>query len=88
VMMEGLLNTGPSCLYSILLFVSTHSVVPTVQITDLDNRRSTTRAIEDVPRHRARSVSRRRVSGVEVRDPRGSYVDERAVRRSVSRVRY
>jgi hypothetical protein len=55
-------------------------------------RRSTTRAIEEAPprrsTHRARSVSRRRVSEVEIRDPRGSYVDERAVRRSVSRVRY
>ncbi|KAF1940725.1 hypothetical protein EJ02DRAFT_379206 [Clathrospora elynae] len=42
-------------------------------------RRSTTRA---------RSVSRRRVSDVEIRTPRGSYVDERITRRSVSRVRH
>lgn len=56
-------------------------------------RRSQPRAIGYIeePRrstHRARSVSRRRVSEVEVRNPRGSFVDERAVRRSVSRVRY
>ncbi|KAH7410462.1 hypothetical protein DE146DRAFT_645013 [Phaeosphaeria sp. MPI-PUGE-AT-0046c] len=61
----------------------------------VEYRRSQPRAIEYIeePRrsthaHRARSVSRRRISEVEVRDPRGSYVDERQVRRSVSRVRY
>ncbi|KAF1916288.1 hypothetical protein BDU57DRAFT_450157 [Ampelomyces quisqualis] len=59
----------------------------------VEYRRSQPRAIEymEEPRpstHRARSVSRRRISGVEVRDPRGSFVEERAVRRSVSRVRY
>jgi hypothetical protein len=56
-------------------------------------RRSHPRAIEYIeePRrstHRARSVSRRRISDVEIRDSRGGYGDERVVRRSVSRVRY
>ncbi|KAF2025427.1 hypothetical protein EK21DRAFT_76488 [Setomelanomma holmii] len=60
----------------------------------VEYRRSQPRAIEYVveePRrstHRARSVSRRRASDVEIRHPRGSYVDERTSRRSVSRVRY
>ncbi|KAH7081954.1 hypothetical protein BKA63DRAFT_530868 [Paraphoma chrysanthemicola] len=61
----------------------------------VEYRRSEPRAIEYVveePRrrstHRARSVSRRRVSEVEFREPRGSFVDERRERRSVSRVRY
>lgn len=55
--------------------------------------RSRVRAIEyyDEPRRstttRARSVSRRRISDVEIRHPRTSFVDERVVRRSVSRVR-
>jgi hypothetical protein len=64
-------------------------------------RRSQPRAIEyyEEPRRsttRARSVSRRRVSDVEIRpgrssyvDPRGSgYVNEHVTRRSVSRVRH
>jgi hypothetical protein len=64
-------------------------------------RRSQPRAIEyyEEPRRsttRARSVSRRRVSDVELRpgrssyvDPRGSgYVNEHVTRRSVSRVRH
>jgi hypothetical protein len=56
-------------------------------------RRSHPRAIGYIeePRrstHRARSVSRRRISDVEIRDSRGGYGDERVVRRSVSRVRY
>ncbi|KAL1794111.1 hypothetical protein ACET3X_007532 [Alternaria dauci] len=64
--------------------------------------RSRPRAIEYIEeprtraRSRARSVSRRRVSDVEIVrpgrtsyvDPRGSYVDERVTRRSVSRVRH
>lgn len=66
----------------------------------LFSRRSQPRVIEyyEQPRHsttRARSVSRRRISDVDRRtprtsyvDPRGSYVDERVTRRSVSRVRH
>ncbi|KAH6365189.1 hypothetical protein HBI34_154580 [Parastagonospora nodorum] len=59
----------------------------------VEYRRSQPRAIEYIeePRrstHRARSVSRCRISDVEVRNPRGSFVDERVSRRSVSRVRY
>ncbi|EOA85007.1 hypothetical protein ACJQWK_06279 [Exserohilum turcicum] len=66
----------------------------------VEYRRSQPRVIEyyEQPRHsttRARSVSRRRISDVDRRtprtsyvDPRGSYVDERVTRRSVSRVRH
>ncbi|KAF1848317.1 uncharacterized protein K460DRAFT_276357 [Cucurbitaria berberidis CBS 394.84] len=59
----------------------------------VEYRRSQPRAIEyyEEPRRsttRARSVSRRRVSDVELRTPRDSYVDERVTRRSVSRVRH
>ncbi|EDU44593.1 hypothetical protein A1F94_002133 [Pyrenophora tritici-repentis] len=56
-------------------------------------RRSQPRVIEyyEEPRRsttRHRSRSRRRISDVDVRTPRGSYVDERVVKRSVSRVRH
>ncbi|KAH9864560.1 hypothetical protein J1614_010495 [Plenodomus biglobosus] len=59
----------------------------------VEYRHSQPRVIEyyEEPRRsttRARSVSRRRISDIEVRNPRGSYVDERVTRRSVSRVRH
>jgi len=66
-----------------------------VSVVDIGGRsRSRVRAIEyyEEPRRstttRERSVSRRRISDVEIRHPRGSFVDERTVRRSVSRVRH
>lgn len=74
-----------------------------IMLTSSRRSRSRPRAIEYVEepriraRSRARSVSRRRVSDVEIVrpartsyiDPRGSgYVDERVTRRSVSRVRH
>jgi hypothetical protein len=60
---------------------------PRIMMLMGDCRHSQPRAIEyyEEPRRSVRSV--RRISEVE-REPRRSYVDERTVRRSVSRTRY
>ncbi|USP80002.1 hypothetical protein yc1106_07276 [Curvularia clavata] len=78
----------------------TESISDDGRYVEYRRSRSRPRVIEyyDEPRHsttRHRSVSRRRISDVDRRmsrtsyiDPRDSYVDERITRRSVSRVRH